>query len=171
MLASAVALSSACARYPVAKYVALAAGSPAALAGRRVKVEAFIATTPGESTRACRLSGSVQTPDGAPFEEFIRAAFIDEFVAAGALISDQAPITLMGTLENIDFATIMGRWTFAATLTSSNGRRLSLAEKYPYDPGMIGEDPCARTAAAFLPAVQRFIGTFLRHPDFAELLE
>jgi len=168
-----MALSSACARYPVAKYVPLAAGSPAALAGRRLRVDVFGATTPREGTRPCRMSGLVETPDGTSFEEFIRAAFMDELVAAGAFISDQAPITLTGMLDHIDFATVipMGRWTFAVTLTSSNGRSLSLAESYPHDVGKVGEDPCVLTAAAFLPAIQRFIGTVLRHPNLPELLK
>ena len=153
-------------------YVPLTATSHAVLAGRSLRVGAFSATTPGEKTRSCRLRGSIHTPDGTSFEAFIRAAFMDELVAAGAVISDRAPITLVGTLDRIDLETVVptGQWTFAVTLTSSNGRHLSLAEAYPYDIGSVGEDPCTRTAAAFLPSLQRFIGAFLGHPTFAELL-
>jgi hypothetical protein len=79
--------------------------------------------------------GPIKTPDGQPFEEYIRKALIDELQVA-ELFSQSAPTTLTGTLNKIDFNSNLptGKWTFDLTVHSSNGRSANVAETYEYEP-------------------------------------
>ena len=65
----------------------------------------------------------------------------------------------------------MGAWTLELTLTSSNGRAVTATEVYAFDVGRVGDDPCALTAAAAVPAIQHLITRILQHPNFPDLLK
>jgi len=54
-----------------------------------VSIGPFTAAEPGRSEITCRGAGPVKTPDGEPFEEFIRKAFISDMTLAEIY----APIT------------------------------------------------------------------------------
>jgi hypothetical protein len=79
----------------------------------------------------CRAAGPVKTPDGRPFEDYIRRALIDELTVA-EMLSDAAPVTLTGKLDKIDFNSMAGHWTMDLTATSSNGRTLIVSSKYGF---------------------------------------
>ncbi len=147
--------------------------------GQKVNVGRFTATTPGQTEISCRAVGPVKTPDGRPFEDYIRRALIDELKVA-EMLSDSAPVTLTGNLDKIDFNSMSGDWTMAFTFTSSNGRSLAVSSKYGYSTGPIfipgggtagAVRACSETAQAFAPAVQVLIGKFVHHPEFAALLK
>jgi hypothetical protein len=138
--------------------------------GQTVKVGAFTAAEPGKTEISCRAVGPITTPDKRPFEEYIRKALIDELTVA-ELLADSAPITLAGKLNNVDFNSTSGDWLLDLTVTSSNGRSLNVTEKYSYGFTYMGETACARTAKAFVPAVQLLIGKLVYHPEFPELLK
>src|SRR5688572_25727378 len=90
-----------------------------------VGVGPFTAAEPGRSEITCRGAGPVKTPDGEPFEEFIRKAFIADMTLA-EIYAPTAPIMLTGRLDSIDFSSGMtdGGWDIAMTIVSSNGKRL-----------------------------------------------
>src|SRR2546430_3759598 len=83
-----------------------------------------------------RASGPVRTPDGRPFEDYIRRALVDELKVA-EMLSDSAPVTLTGNLDKIDFNSMAGDWTMHLTATSSNGRSLSVSSKYGFSTGPV----------------------------------
>jgi hypothetical protein len=172
----AAGLSCACAGYGVAGYspsAATASAANAALRGAKVRVGPFAAKGPAENGLMCRASGRIQVEDGPSFADFLRRALIVEVRSAGAL-SDQAPVTLTGTVTRFEFSTVMpmGAWTLELTLTSSNGSAVTATEVYDFDVGRVGgDDPCALTAAAAVPAVQHLITRILKHPNFADLLK
>lgn len=45
---------------------------------RKVAVSEFSASKPGQSEIGCRADGPIKTPDGEPFEEYIRKALIGQ---------------------------------------------------------------------------------------------
>src|SRR5881396_115054 len=124
VLLVAVVVSSACSSYTVPRY-GLSAENVAGLRklGAKVNVGTFTATTPAQTEIRCRASGPVRTPDGRPFEDYIRRALVDELKVA-EMLSDSAPVTLTGHLDKIDFNSMAGDWTMQFTATSSNGRSL-----------------------------------------------
>jgi hypothetical protein len=149
-----------------------ASAASEALRGATVRIGPFTAKGAAEDGLMCRASGRIHVEDGPGFADFLRRALILEVRSAGAL-SDQAPVILTGTVSRFEFSTVMpmGAWTIELTLTSSNGSAVTVSEVYDFDVGRVGDDPCALTAAAAVPAVQQLITRILKHPKFADLLK
>ncbi len=97
----------------------------------KINVGEFTATKPGVTQITCRGVGPIKTPDGNPFEIFIREAFMDEIQIAD-LYSPSAAITLTGNLDEIDFSSNEGLWKISLTVYSSNGKSISVVEEYSY---------------------------------------
>jgi hypothetical protein len=77
---------------------------------------------------------------------------------------------LTGNLDRVDFSSTEGKWMLAVTVTSSNGRTLTVANDHEYETSYVAEKACALTAQAFGPAVQTLIGKLVHHPEFTALL-
>lgn len=118
----------------------------------------------------CRGVGPIKTPDGEPFAEFVKNALVSELKIAG-VYAPTAPIQLTGRLDSIDFSSMSGAWDLALTVTSSNGRSLSVAEKYPFTSSYFGETACNQTAQALMPAVQDLIAKLVHAPGFSTLIK
>jgi hypothetical protein len=56
------------------------------------------------------------------------------------------------------------------TISSSNGKGLSVGTHYSFAGNFVGEVACNQTAQALMPAVQNLIGKIITHPEFAALL-
>ena len=177
-------VGSACSSYTIPRY-GLSAENIAGLRrlNQKVNVGRFTATPLGRTEIGCRSKGPVRTPDGRPFEDYLQRALIEELKVAEKL-SDSAPVTLTGHLNQIDFSSMRGDWTMDLTVTSSNGRALTVSSKYDFKTGpaftlapwgggqaAADERACAETAQAFVPAVQVLIGKLVYHADFAALLK
>lgn len=163
-----------CSTYAASSY-SVTAESVAALRtfrGQPVAVGAFTARLPGKTAITCRGLGPVRTPDGEPFEEFIRKALVAELTVA-EIYAASAPIVLTGRLESIDFSSDFrdAFWDIALTLRSTNGKSLAVTEHHVFMSGTFGETACSQTARALMPAVQNLVGTALRHPEFPGLLK
>lgn len=137
--------------------------------GRLVAVGPFTSSQPGQSTIVCRAVGPIKTPDGEPFSEFVRKAFMDELKIA-SIYSDRAPMTLTGVLNSIDFGTVSGTWQLSLTVTSSNGGSITENETYSFSSSYFGETACNQTAQALMPAVQNLVGRIIRNPAFPALI-
>ena len=117
----------------------------------------------------CRGVGPIKTPDGNTYSDFIKEALIDELQMAD-IYSVEAPITLTGHLEDIDFNSTTGDWNLALTIHSSNGQAISVTENYKYKTSWYGETACNQTAQALMPAVQNIINKVVTDKDFSNLL-
>lgn len=165
-------LSTGCSTYSATRY-SISTDNVVALRtlnGKTVNVGAFGATKIGEKEIMCRGVGPIKTPDGEPFAEFVRKAFVDELRIAN-VYSTTAPVTLIGNLDAIDFSSASGGWNMALTVKSSNGKTLSVSENYPFTTSFYGETACNQTAQAFMPAVQNLVGKVARSPEFLTLVE
>ena len=166
----AIVLCAGCSSYAVPRYGVSVANVTALkqAGGQKVAVGKFTATD-SRYEIGCRAVGPIKTPDQRPFEAYIRKALIDELQLA-ELYAESGPITLTGTLDKVDFSSTGGKWSLGLTVTSSNGRSLSVTNDYDYETSFIAEKACALTAQAFGPAVQVLIGTLVHNPEFAALL-
>jgi hypothetical protein len=138
--------------------------------GTKVNVGGFTATNPGKSEIMCRGVGPIKTPDGQTFENFIKKALVDELKMAESF-STSAPITLTGNLDSIDFSSNSGNWILALTISSSNGKSVSVSENYSYTTSFYGETACNQTAQALMPAVQNVIAKVVQNSEFLKLIE
>ena len=163
-------LSSGCSTYSASRYSINSDNVVAmrTLNGKMINVGSFSATKAGEREIMCRGVGPIKTPDGEPFSEFVRKAFLDELKIA-SVYSASAPITLTGNLDSIDFSSASGDWNLALTVKSSNGKSLSVNESYAFTSSFNGETACNQTAQAFMPAVQNLVGKVVRSQEFLAL--
>ena len=169
-LVSLTVLFSGCSTYSASRYSINSDNVVAmrTLNGKMINVGSFSATKPGEKEIMCRGVGPIKTPDGEPFSEFVRKAFLDELKIA-SVYSATAPVTLTGNLDAIDFSSANGGWNLSLTVKSSNGKSLSVNESYPFTTSFFGDTACNQTAQAFMPAVQNLVGKVVRSTEFLAL--
>jgi hypothetical protein len=138
--------------------------------GQTVGVGPFTAAKPGQTEIICRGAGPVRTPDGEPFEQFIRRALISELTFAGMYAPGSA-VTLTGRLDDIDFSSGLtdAAWKIAMTL-SAGGRAITAREDYRFSSAFVGDTACQNTAQALMPAVQGLIAKLVQHDDFPTLI-
>lgn len=135
-----------------------------------ISVGNFNAVGGSKTSIMCRGVGPIKTPDGQTFENFIRKALIDELKMAGSY-TNEAPVTITGRLDSIDFSSASGNWKIAMTLASSNGKSISVVENYSFTSSFYGETACNQTAQALMPAVQNLIGKIVHNKGFSDLVK
>jgi hypothetical protein len=140
------------------------------MADSNINVGEFSTAGESQTSIMCRGVGPIKTPDGKSFEGFIRKAFIDELKMAEAFDAD-APITLTGILDSIDFSSASGSWDISMTVNSSNGKSISIKESYSFTSSFYGETACNQTAQALMPAVQNLIGKIVQNENFPKLIK
>jgi len=171
-LLAAAALLAGCSTYAVPRYSAnaetvdrLRTNAPAA-----AKVGAFTTTGESRSEITCRGVGPIKTTDGESFADYAKKALASELRLAG-LYSDQAPVTLTGNVDRLDFSSTEGRWDIAMTIASNNGAKVSKSVAYQYPTNFVGEIACNATAQAFVPAMQDLISAVVADSSFPLLLK
>lgn len=171
LAAAMLLVTSGCSTYSVNRYAVSVDNitSIKNIAGSNVNIGDFTSAGESKTSIMCRGVGPIKTPDGQSFEGFIRKAFVDELKMAGTFDSN-APITLSGTLDGIDFSSSSGHWNIAMTINSSNGESISVNERYSYTSSFYGETACNQTAQALMPAVQNLIGKIVQNEKFPKLL-
>jgi hypothetical protein len=141
-----------------------------AYASTPVTLGTFTSDKPGKSEIICRGGMMIQTPQGMSYEKYVENAFRTELLVAG-VESPTAPVTLTGHLERMHFQTFTkSEWELRVTLTSSNGRRLTIAEDYAFNWNFVGDYACREVATAMSLAVQSLVRKAVQHPDFAGLM-
>jgi hypothetical protein len=168
-----VAAFSGCSTYAASRYSISAdtVSTLRAFRGHTVKVGPFTAAKPGRTEITCRAVGPIKTPDGEAFEEFVRKALIDELTISEVYAPD-APVTLTGRLDEIDFSSgwTDAAWQIGLTVVSSTGKSVTVHETYEFKGNFVGEIACQQTAHALKPAVQDVVGKVVHHPDFPALV-
>ncbi|MDA8417112.1 MAG: hypothetical protein M0Z78_08690 [Betaproteobacteria bacterium] len=139
------------------------------LEGKSVAVGAFESFQPGLKNIACRLNGDVYAPRKVPFSDFIRDGLIENLKTAGGY-NEGSQIILSGKLNSIDFSSHSGYWTISMTISSSNGKSLTVSDKYEFETGFGGVNACNDVRTALMPAVHDLFDKVFGHPEFATLL-
>lgn len=129
---------------------------------------------PADFSANCRALGPLQVADGLSHTQYVRKAFEDELKIAGAFANGAARVTLAGTINKLEFSSSRGltggSWTIDLTLSSSNGKSLTVNEYYEFNSGFVANEACRNTADAFSRAVQNLVGKTVRNPGFAALI-
>lgn len=131
-------------------------------------------TPPADFTATCRALGPLQVADGLTHTQYIRKAFEDELKIGGAFANGNQRVGLSGKVNKLEFSSSRGLtggyWTIDLTLTSTNGKSLTVNEYYEFNSGFVANEACRNTAEAFSRAVQNLVGKAIKHPAFAGLV-
>jgi hypothetical protein len=140
------------------------------LEGSKVRLASI--SSPINFDANCRLMGPIQAADGMTIPQFVEKAFNDEFKFAG-LYSDSGT-ALTSVLSKIEFSSTSGLtsgyWHLGMDLKSSNGKAISVDNRYEFKSGFDAITACNQTAQALGPAVQDLIKKAVTHPEFAALI-
>ncbi|WP_410211955.1 hypothetical protein [Aquirhabdus sp.] len=121
----------------------------------------------------CRLMGPIQASDGMTIPQFVQKAFNDELKFAS--IYSENGNSIAGALTKIQFSSASGLtsgwWDLGLTLKASNGKTISVENRYDFKSGFDAITACNQTAQALAPAVQDLIKKAISDPAFAELLQ
>lgn len=121
----------------------------------------------------CRLMGPIRASDNQTIPQFITKAFNDEFKFA-SVYGDNGT-KLSGRMDKIAFSSTAGLtsgwWDLALTISSSNGKSMSVENKYAFKSGFDAITACNQTAQALGPSVQDLIKKTVTDPKFKTLLE
>jgi hypothetical protein len=160
----------ACSAYSVPRYAVSANNVTTlrTLRGQSIMVGPFRANDV-DSEIMCRGAGPIKTPDGERFSDYVRSAFVSELQMAD-IYSESAPVTLAGTVDQVDFSSTSGSWELAVTISSSNGKSVRVHETYAFSSSFLADNACLQTAQAFVPAVQDLIAKLVHHPEFNALV-
>lgn len=171
ILATVVLSISGCSTYAVNRYSVSTDNiiSLKSLNGVKLNIGTFTSSTESKAEIMCRGVGPIKTPDGQPFEKFIKKALTDELKIA-EVYSSSSPVILSGNLDAIDFSSTSGNWNLGLTIKSTNGKSVSVTENYSYTTSWFGETACNQTAQALMPAVQNLIGKVVRSSTFKRLI-
>jgi hypothetical protein len=171
---SAVVLLSACETPTTQRYAISADNNQAikALSATGIGLGPFAA--PADFSANCRALGPLQVADGLSHTQYIRKAFEDEMKIGGAFANGAPRVALAGKVNKLEFSSARGltggSWTIDLTLTSSNGKSLTVNEYYEFNSGFAANEACRNTAEAFSRAVQNLVGKTVRNPAFASLV-
>lgn len=174
VIISVVTLLSGCETPTTQRYAISADNNQAirALGTSGIGVGTFAA--PVDFSANCRALGPLQVADGLTHTQYIRKAFEDELKVAGAFADAGSRVTLAGKVNKLEFSSTRaltgGSWTIELTLTSSNGKSITVNEYYEFNSGFVANEACRNTAEAFSRAVQNLVGKTVRDPAFASLL-
>jgi hypothetical protein len=116
------------------------------------------------SCRALR----VEPPQGRTFVEYIRHAFIAE-LARAEKYSEAAPVTLSGQVHEISYGG--SEWVIGMTLSSSNGKQITLKITHNTKGGFMADTACENAAKGFADIVQELVGKLVGNEEFSALLK
>jgi hypothetical protein len=129
---------------------------------------------PSSFDNSCRAAGPLAPPDGITHTEYLRKALEDELKVAGSHSSSNPRIVLNGIVNRLEFSSSRGltggSWDIDLTLSSSNGKRLSVSERYEFESGFVADTACKQTAEAYMPTVQNLIKKIVQLPEFKAMV-
>ena len=164
-----------CSTYTTPRYSISADSNVAlkALGMSNISVGSFAG--PNNFDTKCRAVGPLSPPDGLTHTAYIKKALEDELKVAGVYVTSSPKTTLTGTVTRLAFSSARGltggTWEIDMTVNSSNGKTLSVSERYDFESGFNGEVACKNTADAYMPAVQNLIGRLVRATEFKGLVQ
>lgn len=142
-----------------------------ALNGATAAIGDFEAYEPKLSKVSCGLIGNISSYQAGAktFTELIRNKLKEEVVDASGF--DQYSKTkISGKIKKIDISVFKPEWNFELELTSSNGKALSIQEKYKFEfEFWNNKDKCGQLGDALPAAVNDLAEKVAKNPGFVEL--
>lgn len=136
----------------------------------KIDVSTFTATNKDESSVMCRLAETISTPQGEPFSDYIKEAFVSELKMAG-IYDNNADLKISGNLNKIYGSSMLGNayWEIDVTISSSNGKSLKVNTKRDYPSTYLATTACSNMGTSFAPTIKQLIGEIINHEDFITL--
>lgn len=139
----------------------------------QIKGEFASLNQPTAFSSNCRLMGPIEPADGLTIPQFVVKAFNDELKMADRYDTNATKIT--GNITKIEFSSISGvtngYWDIGLNLESTNGKSLTVNNKYSFKSGFDAITACNATADALSPAVQDLIKATINNPGFIALMQ
>jgi hypothetical protein len=119
----------------------------------------------------CRLVGPIHLPGDITPQDYISQSLAGELDLAGLSGGTGPGVTLSGSVTGFNFDSMGGNWQLSETITSSNGKSLSVTNEYEFHTSYLAEAACNDVANAFEPAVQALNQKLITDPGFPALLK
>jgi hypothetical protein len=117
----------------------------------------------------CRVTnGPIKTADGSSLPDFVKNAFNDELKHAGIYGTHNG--TLTGRINKISLSTSSSHWVLSLTVISTNGKSLTVEDRYEFTGGPDVWTSCTNATHALTPAVQSVIKKTVSDPGFKDLM-
>jgi hypothetical protein len=127
-------------------------------------------TSAADVSMQCRLVGPLHLPSDVAPQDYISQALAGELALASLSGGNGPGVTLTGSLTGFDFDSFGGSWQLSETVTSSNGKSVSVTNQYEFHTSYLAEAACNDVANAFEPAVQALNQKLVSDPGFPALL-
>lgn len=122
----------------------------------------------------CRAVGPITLPNNLTYQSYIKKAFEDELKIAGAYAYKDPKVSISGRVNRINMSSskglTRGYWDIDLTLSSNNGKSITMSEYYEFESGFDGFSACKNTADALMPTVQNLVGKIIKSQEFKEMV-
>lgn len=122
----------------------------------------------------CRAIGPIMLPNNLTYQAYIKKAFEDELKIAGAYAYKDPKVSIGGRINRINMSSskglTRGYWDIDLTLSSNNGKSITMSEYYEFESGFDGFSACKNTADALMPTVQNLVGKIIKSQEFKEMV-
>lgn len=119
-----------------------------------------------QTTTSCRLRRTGPDADRT-FAQYIRAAFQDELVIAGAPpLRERSTLSVRITDVNVDCGNVWSSWTIEGEVRITNQLPYKVKVVRDFDGSFLADVVWARANQAFVPTVQEFIAAVMAHPAY-----
>lgn len=149
---------------------------PATFSGLRVpggikaSVGDFTSFDPGRKTYACRvISALISPPSDMTYEQYFRSE-LEKQLKVDRFFDAQSGVVLTGKIESMENSPGDNYWVIVLKVSSSNGRSVTVSNKYEYRSSFWGGDNACSVAKAEMPfAVRYTIIKAVEDPAFPSL--
>lgn len=122
--------------------------------------------TGAQANVSCRLRRIGPAGDRT-FSQYIRAAFNDELVIAGAPASrERSSLSLHIKDVSVDCGNLWASWTITADVTVGSQAPVVIKVSRRFDASLLADVVQSRASQAFAPTVQQFIAAVIQHPAY-----
>ena len=117
----------------------------------------------------CRVAGTINTPNGKSYSEFIKDAIDAELTISD--LQDTSGLVLSADLKKIELASnpINAYWDIQM-MFDVNGEKFEVGNMYNFNAAFNAEEACNQSANAFQDAVQGVVSSLASHPTFIKAM-
>ena len=130
----------------------------------------FSSYKPGKNSESCRAA-QITTPDGGPFEIYIKNALIEELGMAG-IYSEESGLRISGRLDKIESSSFGSGWFLIkmSFVIAAGNDPLAIESIQTFSASWEAPKACRRMEEAFVLSVQDLLGKLFIHPEFRKAL-
>jgi hypothetical protein len=138
----------------------------------KINVATFNMSGASSGAIMCRAAGTVGTPSGVSFAQYIHDGLVQELKHAN-MYSAGAQSTLHGKVNNINLSTMIGAGGWKVDMTFDDGVHapFRVVDTYKFSTNFVAEVACEQAANAIEPMVEQFLKKLYLSPGFRKALK